>query len=81
MGVFNLKTTQELANLVELNRLSQFEKTNKIVIDCVKEGINMFDYQYKFLYNDKKPTLNFLKMFDEFNDNKASVRILNYLEK
>ena len=50
-------------------------------MNYIKKGINVFDYQYSFLYNNKKPTPEFLKLFDEFNDQKASKRIIDHLEQ
>lgn len=81
MGVFGLKTHKELENLIELNRLEKFNETNKLVIKMVKDNLHTFDYEYKFLEEEKKDYKNIIKIFDEFNDKKASKRIIDFLEK
>jgi len=81
MGVFNLKTIQDLENLIEMDRLKIFEKTNNILIDLIQKNISIFDYGYNFLKNPKKPTGDFIKLFNEFNDKKSSTRIIQHLKQ
>ena len=81
MNVFELQTIEELKELVGDERLEVFEKTNKEVMNLAKECINDYDLDYKFLTDEVKPRDNFIKLFDEFNDKKASERIINYLEE
>lgn len=81
MGVFGFKTIQELTNLIELNRLEIFKKTNDRVMNLIEDNIPVFDYECNFLKNNKVMSDNFIKLFDEYSDGKASKRIIQYLKK
>ena len=81
MGVHGLKNMNEFKEFVGMDRLQKFNETNKYVMDMSRKHINDFDLDYKFLTDDKKDRKDFIKLFDEFNDKKASERVINYLEE
>ena len=81
MGVFNIKTIDEFKNFIDLSRLKKFKETNDYVMNISKKCTNVYDMNYNFLTEEKVKRKDFIKLFDEFNDKKASKRIINYLEE
>ena len=81
MNIHKLKTIDEFKEFVNMDRLEKFKETNEYVMDMARKHINDYDLDYNFLTADKKERKEFIKLFDEFNDNKASERIVNYLEE
>ena len=80
MGVFNLNSLDEFRELVDVTRLETFNKTNEEVMTLAKECVSDYDLNYEFLDEPIKPRDKFIKIFDEFNDRKASKRIIDYIE-
>lgn len=81
MNIHKLKTIDEFKEFVDMDRLEKFKETNEYVMDLARECINDYDLDYKFLTDEIKPRDKFIKLFDEFNDRKASERILDYLQE
>lgn len=79
MSVFKLKTKEEFLEFIELDRINVFNKTNALVGQITKENTTVCDNNGIFLEKASQPKAQFIKMFDEFNDGKASERITNYL--
>ena len=81
MNIHKLKTIDEFKEFIGMDRLEKFKETNKYVMDLARKSINDFDSDFKFLTDKKKERKEFIKLFDEFNDKKASKRIIDYLEE
>lgn len=80
MGVFGIQSYQEFKDLIGLDRLEIFNKTNQDVIAIARNSVTMCDTNLNFVYNNFHTKDEFIKLFDEYNDNKASVRIVDYLQ-
>ena len=81
MRVHNLTTQQEFIDLVGLDNLEKFETINKLWIKKLENYTHTFNFSLDFLSSPKKDTFKLFKYFDEYGDQKASMRIVNYLEK
>ena len=81
MRVFNIPTPAEFIDLIELERLEIFNQTNKQTMDLILNHLNLWDDSYNFLYEDKKSYDPIIELFDDFNDQQASKRIINYLQE
>jgi len=81
MNIHKLNTIDEFKKFVDMDRLEIFKESNELVMNMAKSYINDYDLDYKFLTDNTKERQNFIKLFDEFNDRKASERIINYLEE
>jgi hypothetical protein len=81
MRIWGLNTFEQFESLIETERINQFNKTNKILIDSVREHTINFDWECSFLNKDKKNYSPIITYFDEFGfDEKSSNRIVNFLE-
>ena len=82
MEVHNLNSIEEFINLVDLDRVELFKQKNDYVRKIISECTYDYDYNLEFLNdNTKKDYTKLLKIFDEYNDGKASERIVDMLEK
>lgn len=72
MRSFNLKSKEELADLISSDTISRVSKNN----DEVWNIVNNFVY-----LNNNRDYKDILSYFDDFNDMKASSRIVNYMEQ
>jgi len=81
MNVFELKTIQEFTDFIDFDLINNFKKLNNYVDSLSNESLNNFDFDNDFLKDLKRTDLKLIKLFDEFNDKKASQRIINYLEE
>lgn len=79
-GVYKLKTTQELIDLIGLDKIKIFEKENNNLKQIISEETIDYDFNLKCLIADRKNTNKLMNIFDEYNDYSASKRIVNYLE-
>ena len=50
-------------------------------MDLILNHLNLWDDSYNFLYEDKKSYDPIIELFDDFNDQQASKRIINYLQE
>lgn len=81
MGVWNLKSTEEFKQLIDLSRIQKFKDTNKKYIKNVQKDTINFDWECNFLNIPKKDNSKLVNYFDEYNfDNKASKRIIKFLK-
>ena len=69
---FNLKSKEELADLISSDTISRVSKNN----DEVWNIVNNFVY-----LNNNRDYKDILSYFDDFNDMNASSRIVNYMEQ
>lgn len=81
MRVHNLKTYEEFINLVNLERILSYKKDTDYFLSIIKECTIDYDLELNCLNKDIPNTDKLLKLFDEFNDFKASKRIIKELEK
>ena len=81
MNVFGCKTIEEFINLIDFDIIEKFKPMNDEVESISKKSINDFDLENNFLENLKPTSPELIKLFDEFNDKKASHRIINYIEE
>ena len=72
MRSFNLKSKEELADLISPDTISRVSKNN----DKVWNIVNNFVY-----LNNNRDYKDILSYFDDFNDMNASSRIVNYMEQ
>ena len=72
MRSFNLKSKEELADLISSDTISRVSKNN----DEVWNIVNNFVY-----LNNNRDYKDILSYFDDFNDMNASSRIVNYMEQ
>lgn len=72
MRSFNLKSKEELADLISPDTISRVSKNN----DEVWNIVNNFVY-----LNNNRDYKDILSYFDDFNDMNASSRIVNYMEQ
>ena len=79
--VFNLKSTQELIDLIDLERLKNFKKLNEKHIKIFEECTLPYDDEFAFLNKTAPDNKKLLNLYDDFNDFNASKRIVNHLEK
>ena len=80
MEVHNVDSIDKLKDLIDFNRVEKFKETNKMVYDMANESFLDFDLNLDFLKKEKKPNHKYIKLLDEFNDKKASKRIIIYME-
>lgn len=80
MGVFNLKSYKEFEDMIDMGKLDTFKKTNNEVLKIANQSVVMCDKEFTFLNSNTKTQPEFIKLFDQFNDNNASKRIVDYLE-
>ena len=81
MRVWGLNTLNEFKNLIEIDRLDKFKKTNSSLLNIVRKNTIDFDWDLKCLLQPKKEYGELINMFDEYNlDEKASSRIINFLK-
>jgi hypothetical protein len=79
--VFNLDSTDELIKIIDKDRMVRFEKHNKEVLDIVGRTTVDWDDDFNFLTKSAPDNKELLNMFDEYNDGKASERIVDEMEK
>jgi hypothetical protein len=81
MRIHNIPTQQEFINVIGLDKLNEFKTIN----ETFKSDLNLYSHTYdpdlKFLTNKKKDSHKLSKYYDEFLDNKTSLRIVDYLEE
>jgi hypothetical protein len=80
MRVFDLKTVDELIELIGIDKLEKFKKTNKELRVIISRNTIDWDGEYKFLDKDIPDNTELLNLFDDFNDFSASKRIVKYME-
>tara|TARA_R110000824_G_scaffold36287_2_gene112958 strand:+ start:15906 stop:17111 length:1206 start_codon:yes stop_codon:yes gene_type:complete len=80
LKIHNLKSQQEFIDLVNPHNLEVFEETNKNWAKVLKNNTHTFDYTLDFLNSPPKNTLKLMGYFNDYNDNKASSRIVDYLK-
>ena len=81
MGVWGLKTVDEFKKFIDLNRINKFKKTNKEVMDLVRQHTLDFDWELNFLKKQPPKYDKLLKIFDDYNlDGQTHIRIVDLLE-
>ena len=77
MGVHNLNSIEEFEDLVGLDRIEKFKKNNKYIKKIISECTYDYDLDLKFLKDDNNWDYSkLLKIYDEYNDGRASERIV-----
>jgi len=77
--ILNFKTFEEFKDFIGLDFLNSSKKINEEVDKLVKENLECYKKDIKFTPSNKN-NQNLLKIFDQFNDGKASKRIIDYIE-
>jgi hypothetical protein len=77
--ILNFKDFDEFKNFIGLDFLKSTKEINKQIDKSLRDNLDFYkkDIIFKPTYKNNK---KILKYFDEFNDKKASNRIINYLE-
>jgi len=78
--VMNLKSTDELIELIGVDRLEKFKEDNKEIRQIISRNTIDWDNNFNFLNSEPPNNTELLKLFDNFNDFKASKRIVKHLE-
>ena len=73
--ILGVNSWDEFVDKIDMNIVERLKQRFKET----KENILMYDNELEFLKINKKPISN--KFFDDFNDKKASIRIINHLEQ
>ena len=73
--IINVNSWDEFVNKVGLDRIEKL----KLRLNDVKKDIISYNSDLNFLHQNNKPINS--KFFDNFNDQNASMRIVNYLEQ
>lgn len=82
MNVWGLKNIEEFKNLVDIERINLFKRTNFEFMESVKKNTLDFDWECNFLDTDKKDYGDLIRYFDEYEfDGMSSKRIIDFLEK
>jgi hypothetical protein len=81
MRVHNLKNYDEFFNLVNPDRVLSYKEDINKFISIIKECTIDYDLELNCLNQETPDNKKLLKLFDEFNDFKASKRIIKELEK
>jgi|SaaInlV_100m_DNA_2_1039680.scaffolds.fasta_scaffold05015_3 hypothetical protein len=81
VGVNNLKSTDELIELIGVDRLEKFKIDNKETRQIISRNTIDWDNEFKFLSIEPPNNKELLNLFDNFNDFNASERIVNELKK
>tara|TARA_Y100000361_G_scaffold109482_1_gene99408 strand:+ start:2193 stop:3311 length:1119 start_codon:yes stop_codon:yes gene_type:complete len=77
--ILNFKDFNEFKNFISTKYISDTKKRNQKFEDNLKRNLIFYDDFCTFI-NEKSNNSEVLKYFDEFNDKKASKRIINYIE-
>jgi hypothetical protein len=78
--VFNLKSTDELIELIKVDRLEKFKIDNKNTRQIISRNTIDWDNNFDFMKKEKLNNKELLNLFDNFNDFNASKRIVDELE-
>lgn len=78
--ILNLKDFEEFKTYIGLEFLEKTSQLNEKLEKDIKVNLEYYKKGIKFNENNYVNNKYVLKYFDEFNDNKASKRIINYLE-
>ena len=82
LRVHDLPDFESFKELVGVERVEKFKKHNESVKKIISEATYDYDMDLKFLEDDTpRDYSKLLKIFDEYNDGKASERIVDVLEK
>ena len=82
MNIWNLKTHEEFKQLIGMERIQKFIKTNDHIAEVIKNNTIPFDMDFNFLKTDTKPGSDLIKLFDDFLfDGKAPERIVDFMEQ
>ena len=79
MSVFRINSYEDFSKMIDMDRVSTFNETNGLVKKIANDNVTICDSDFKFLNNLSEPKFPFIKLFDEFNDNSSSKRIVDYL--
>ena len=78
-GSGGFKDFEEFHNFIGDDFLEDMKKRNASVEEHIKNNLVLYKEDCIFM-EEKSNNLDVLKYFDQFNDNKASKRIINYIE-
>ena len=80
MRVFKLNTLDELIKIIDKNRMIKFKQHNSKMLSIIKRNTVSWDDNFDFLTKQIPNNKELLDIFDEYNDGKASERIVNEIE-
>ena len=78
-NILNFNTFQEFEDFISCNYIKKTFKRNNEFEEELKKNLVFYDKDCTFEYKESNNS-EVLKYFDEFNDKKASKRIINYIE-
>jgi hypothetical protein len=81
MRVHELPTYESFIELLDVKRIQSFKSDVEYFMSVVKECTIDYDFELQFLNKKMPDTTKLLKLFDEFNDFNASIRIIKEIEK
>lgn len=81
MGIWGINDIDTFKELIDLNRIQMFKRTNELVMDIVRKNTIDFDWDCNFLQQSTQPYGDLIKLFDEYEfDGNSASRIINFLE-
>ena len=78
-GVLGFNTFQDFKDFIGEDFIEKIKKRNKKLSDNINLNLVTYDEECTFM-NKLSNSEEVISYFDEFNDNKASERIINYIE-
>ena len=81
MRVFSLNSEDELIKIIDKDRMIKFKEHNNKILSIVERNTLSWDDNFDFLTKENPNNKELLGMYDEYNDGRASERIVNEMEK